>query len=133
VFAAAVMAANAFTRHSGSDRWVRAIIAALTLFVGVYLVVAPNDGTLTLTILLAAWFLATGVLDLYVAVRMRGAPGAFLVGANGILALVLGVLITADLPGSAGWAIGLLVGINLMFWGIRMLFFAGLLNAAARS
>jgi uncharacterized membrane protein HdeD (DUF308 family) len=41
---------------------------------------------------------------------------------------VLGILIAVELPSSAGWAIGLLVGINLIFWGVRALVGARLLK-----
>jgi uncharacterized membrane protein HdeD (DUF308 family) len=40
-------------------------------------------------------------------------------------------LIIADFPSSAGWAIGLLVGINLLFWGLRAFVLAGLLKRLA--
>jgi uncharacterized membrane protein HdeD (DUF308 family) len=57
-----------------------------------------------------------------------GAPGAGITGFGGALSVVLGILIAASLPSSASWAIGLLVGINLIFWGVRALTGAGLLK-----
>ena len=47
---------------------------------------------------------------------------------GGALALVLAVLIALDLPSSAEWAIGLIVGVNLIFWGTRTLVAASLLK-----
>ena len=41
--------------------------------------------------------------------------------ASGIVDLVLAAIIFAGLPGTAAWAIGLLVGINLLFGGISMI------------
>jgi uncharacterized membrane protein HdeD (DUF308 family) len=51
---------------------------------------------------------------------MRGAPNAAIVGVNGALSLLIGLLILVDFPSSADWAIGLLVGIDLLFagWGL---------------
>jgi uncharacterized membrane protein HdeD (DUF308 family) len=48
---------------------------------------------------------------------MRSVERSWMIGLNGALSLVLGVLIWADLPSSATWAIGLLVGIELLFAG----------------
>ena len=83
----------------------------------------------TLTLLLAAWFFASGAVLLMSASRRRGLPGAGLTALNAALSLLLGILIVADLPSSAGWAIGLLVGINLVFWGMRTLIAAGHIEA----
>jgi uncharacterized membrane protein HdeD (DUF308 family) len=41
--------------------------------------------------------------------------------ASGIVDLVLAAIILAGLPGTAAWAIGLLVGINLLFGGVSMI------------
>jgi uncharacterized membrane protein HdeD (DUF308 family) len=73
---------------------------------------------------------ATGALLLAGAWQLRGIGGASLMALNGTLSLVLGLLIAVDLPSSADWAIGLLVGINLLFWGIRALVAAAALQRA---
>jgi uncharacterized membrane protein HdeD (DUF308 family) len=58
----------------------------------------------------------------------RDRPGAGWMTVNGLLSLALGVLIAANLPSSAGWAIGLLVGIYMIWWGIDALIAASLLK-----
>jgi uncharacterized membrane protein HdeD (DUF308 family) len=105
--------------------------AVLALLVGAYLVLLPLSGTVTLTLLLAAWFFGAGAVYLVLAWRARGRPGAGLSAFNGALDIVLGVLICVDLPSSAAWAIGLLVGIELVFWGIRALVLASVLKRVA--
>jgi uncharacterized membrane protein HdeD (DUF308 family) len=107
--------------------------AVLALLVGGYLVVLPLSGTVTLTLLLAAWFFGAGALYLLLAWRARGRPGVVLSALNGALAVVIGVMICVDLPSSAAWAIGLLVGIELIFWGIRALLLASLLKRVPAS
>lgn len=116
-------------RATGRLGW-RMLNAVLTVVVGALLVLLPLTGAITLTLLLAAWFFATGALMLYAAWRSRGEPGNGLLAVNAVASLLLGLLITIDFPSSAAWAIGLLVGINLLFWGMRALVAAWLLNRA---
>jgi uncharacterized membrane protein HdeD (DUF308 family) len=128
VLAGGLMAFHAFAMRSRGRVGLRLLASALTLFVGVYLLVAPLDGALTLTVMLAFWFAGVGALMLAAGIRLRGLPGAGLMIANGVISLILAILIAVDLPGSREWAIGLLVGINLMFWGVRALVAASLLK-----
>ena len=44
--------------------------------------------------------------------------------ASGILDIVLGVLLILGLPGTALWAIGLLLGLNLLFGGWALILMA---------
>jgi uncharacterized membrane protein HdeD (DUF308 family) len=133
VFAGTVMGVHAYDERSERRTGSRALTAVLTLAVGVFLLVAPLTGTLTLTFMLAVWFFALGVTELMSTWAMRGVRGSAFVGFNGVLSLVLGVLIVADLPSSAGWATGLLVGISLLLWGVRAFVVAGLLKRAAEA
>jgi uncharacterized membrane protein HdeD (DUF308 family) len=102
----------------------RLLVAVLTIIAGAWILLAPLTGTITLTVVLVAWFWAIGVTRLLASWRMRGAEYNWLNGLNGAASLILGILIWADLPSSATWAIGLLVGIELLFAG------AGLVMAA---
>jgi uncharacterized membrane protein HdeD (DUF308 family) len=117
----AVMLGNAWAQR-GRERSVwRFLHAVLTIVAGLCLLVFPLTGTFTLTFFLAAWFLGSGFLVLMHAWQTRGEPGNWLAWLDGIISFVLGILIIASLPSSAAWAIGLLVGINLLFFGTRAL------------
>jgi uncharacterized membrane protein HdeD (DUF308 family) len=130
LFAAGVLQGiNAWTMRKQPHAWLRFLQAALSFLAGLCIVIFPLTGTFTLTVFLAAWFFATGVVLVAGAVSARGTAGNWLVALNGILSLILGILIVADLPSSAAWAIGLLVGINLLFWGVRALMAASALKA----
>ena len=61
--------------------------------------------------------LAAGVVRLAAAFAQRGIPGAGWLGLNGVLSLIIGLIFLVDYPESADWAIGLLVGIDLIFSG----------------
>jgi uncharacterized membrane protein HdeD (DUF308 family) len=131
MYAGVVMAINAFGAPTrGRTVW-RVIEGALTLAAGICLVAFPLTGTLTLTFFLAAWFFAHGVLLLAVAPQLPERTTKIWTGVNGVVSLLLGVLIVADLPSSAGWAIGLLVGVNLVFFGVRALMASHALKEAA--
>jgi uncharacterized membrane protein HdeD (DUF308 family) len=108
--------------HAVLDRVpLRGLEALLTLIAGLYVLVFPLHGTVTLTFVLAVWFFASGVMSLVIAWRWREAPERWITAISGVLSIVMGFLIAASLPSSAAWAIGLLVGINLIFWGTRAL------------
>jgi uncharacterized membrane protein HdeD (DUF308 family) len=91
--------------------------AVLAFLVGFYLVALPLSGTITLTFLLAVWFFGTGLLSLWSAWQHRHADGVAVTVVDGALSLILGLLIAVSLPSSAAWAIGLLVGFYMLWWG----------------
>jgi uncharacterized membrane protein HdeD (DUF308 family) len=110
-------------------RWVRLVLAALTLAAGAYLLVAPLQGTFTLTVILVLWFVAAGAFRIAIGATEWGLPGSGVLVVIGALDLLLGLLIAEQLPDSADWAIGLLVGIDLVFTGV---FLISLSRALAR-
>jgi uncharacterized membrane protein HdeD (DUF308 family) len=123
---------HAFSPGTPAMKTLRMLNAVLAILVGLYLVVLPLTGSITLTFLLAVWFFGTGVLMTANAVRHRGQPGWGWTLANGVISIILGVMLVADLPSTSAWAIGLLVGINLLFWGARALATAGVLRAVEK-
>jgi len=117
LIAGAFLVAAAFSAHSVGSLVVRLIWAALTVVVGVWLIVEPHNGTLTLTLVLGIYFLFMGLTRVTVAFLGRGQPNAGLIGLSGVAGLLIGILVLAKFPSSADWAIGLLVGIDLIFAG----------------
>jgi uncharacterized membrane protein HdeD (DUF308 family) len=109
--------AAAFSAHSIGTVILRLIWALLTMIVGIWLIVEPHNGTLTLTLVLGLYFIFMGVTRIAVAFAARGQQNAGLVGLSGLAGLIVGILILAKFPSSADWAIGLLVGIDLIFAG----------------
>jgi uncharacterized membrane protein HdeD (DUF308 family) len=117
IAAGAFLLAGAFTAHSIGTLLLRLAWAVLTVLVGLWLVVEPDHGTLTLTLILGIYFLFMGVTRTAVAFAGRGQPNAGLIGLSGVAGVLVGILILVELPSSADWAIGLLVGIDLIFAG----------------
>jgi uncharacterized membrane protein HdeD (DUF308 family) len=103
------------------------LIGILYLVAGGWLAFFPFTGIITLTILLAAMFLVEGVLEVVMAFRVRPHEGWGWLLLSGIIAIAVGLMIGANLPSSAGWAIGLLTGINLIStgWGFVFISMAG--------
>lgn len=99
----------------------RLLVAALTIAAGLYLLVAPLEGVFTLTVMLVIWFVAIGFARIAGGLAALGTPGAGLTIANGAISVLLGILIGNELPESSDWAIGLLVGIDLLFYGATAL------------
>ena len=119
--AGAFLIAGAFSAHSIGTVVLRLLWAFLTVVVGLYLIVEPHSGTLTLTLVLGIYFLFMGLTRVTAAFLGRGRPNAGLVGLSGIAGLLVGILILAKLPESSDWAIGLLVGIDLLFAGSSLI------------
>jgi uncharacterized membrane protein HdeD (DUF308 family) len=103
--------------------WWSLISALLAIGAGIILLAKPVQGTLTLTIVVGAYFLAEGVATIMYALEHRrelSQRWSWLLFA-GILDILIAGMIIAGLPGSAEWAIGLLVGINLLFGGATLI------------
>jgi uncharacterized membrane protein HdeD (DUF308 family) len=118
-----VGAIEAIRMRSGSP-WrlaLRLLLMVVYVVAGLWLIVSPWQGTIALTAILVAYLWIDGVIRIGVGLSERGSPGAWLMLVGGALGIVLGIFIWTDLPSSSGWAIGLLVGINLLMWGWGML------------
>lgn len=100
------------------------LIGLLYIVAGVWLAFFPLTGILTLTIVIAALFLAEGIVEVIMGFRMRPHEGWGWVIISGVVAVAAGLLIALSLPESAAWALGLLAGINLLFSGWSFIYLA---------
>jgi uncharacterized membrane protein HdeD (DUF308 family) len=100
------------------------LIGILYVVAGGYLAFFPLTGLLTLALVLAVLFITEGIFEVIMAFRVRPHEGWGWLLLSGLAALAVGVMIALDLPGSAVWALGLLVGINLLFSGWSYVFLA---------
>jgi uncharacterized membrane protein HdeD (DUF308 family) len=124
-----VQIVHAFSTQRWSEFFLDLLIGVLYVLAGAWLAFFPLTGILTLTILLAVMFIVQGALELGMAFRMRPRQGWGWMLFAGIVAILAGLLILMELPSSAAWAIGLLVGINMIATGFAYL----LLPMAARA
>jgi uncharacterized membrane protein HdeD (DUF308 family) len=109
-------------RHAPGFWW-SLLSAALGIVVGVMLLASPLIGAFSLTLVLIAFFLVEGAASIMFALDHRrelsGQWAWMLV--SGIIDLGLALMIFAGLPSTAAWAVGLLVGINMIFGGAALI------------
>ena len=111
-------------RGGGAKRVFFQILSAIAFVLGgLYLLTHPQLAIGTLTVLLALVLFAEGIFDIITYFRMqRESPSGWML-VNGIAAVILGILIWVHWPSSSAWAIGTLVGVNLLLTGITRLIF----------
>ncbi|MGQ3411880.1 HdeD family acid-resistance protein [Natrinema sp. LN54] len=95
-------------------------LAVVSVIAGVAVLAAPAVALVTLTLALVAYLVVDGVAELAAATRMTGAPGRTSIAVSGAASVVLAALLWVGFPATAAWAIGLLVGINLLVTGLSM-------------
>jgi uncharacterized membrane protein HdeD (DUF308 family) len=100
--------------------WWSLVSAALAILVGGMLLARPVTGAVSLTLVLIAFFVIEGVASIMYATSHRNTPRWGWLLVSGIVDLVLAVMIFAGLPSAAAWAIGLLVGMNMIFGGAAL-------------
>jgi uncharacterized membrane protein HdeD (DUF308 family) len=102
--------------------WWSLVSAVIAIAVGLILLAEPITGAVSLTLVLIVFFVVEGVATIMYALEHRrelsGRWEWMLV--SGIIDLVLAGIIFAGLPGTAAWALGLLVGINMVFGGVAL-------------
>jgi uncharacterized membrane protein HdeD (DUF308 family) len=124
VFGGFTYVAYAFAaKGAGAFLW-RMLIGIVYVIGGFYLVFHPGLALESLTLVLAAILVAEGVLQMVVFFKFRSLPGSGWVLFDGIMTLLLGFLIGYPWPLSSGWAIGTLVGINLLVSGFTRLMYS---------
>lgn len=112
---------RSFKSRNGSG-FVPSILTALFYIIfGVLLLAFPITGIVSLTILISAAFLIDGLGKTALAIQARPFEGWGWILFSGLLSLAMALIIISGLPGTAAWVIGLLVGINMLFFGFSLL------------
>jgi uncharacterized membrane protein HdeD (DUF308 family) len=103
--------------------WWSMVSAVLGIVAGIVLLRWPLSGAVSLTLILTVFLVVEGLATILYALEHKrevsGRWGVMLV--SGIIDLFLAGMIFAGLPGTAAWAIGLLIGINLVFGGSALI------------
>ncbi len=121
LFSGIVGLAGMFTARRAPSLWWTAVSSLLAVVVGIYLIWRPLAGVLSLTLAVAAYFGAQGIVQIITALAHRNSIpswGWMLFG--GAVNILLAAIIISGWPGTAEWTLGLLFGINLMVWGLSL-------------
>ena len=123
-------AATIFRKRRMPGFWWTLGTGVLAVLLGVILIGNPLQGVLTLTVVMTAMFVVEGVAAIFVALEFRRLLHNWSwTLLSGLINLALAYLIWQGWPNSAGWVIGLYVGINMIFLGVPLIMTA----LAARS
>ena len=116
--------AHAFTAQDWKGTLWQVLLAGLYGVAGIALLVNPLFTLATLTLILAAFFFADGIIETIMGLRLRGETGWAWLLASGVLGIVVGAAIWIGWPSTALWVVGLLFGINLLSTGLSMVMLA---------
>jgi uncharacterized membrane protein HdeD (DUF308 family) len=108
------------TRSSGGVVW-GILLGLVYAVIGGYLLWNPVLGLVSLTLGLAFYLFAEGVLELLLSYVLRSLPGSGWLLFDGIVTLILAVMIWRTWPSNAEWVLGTLVGISMVVSGISRL------------
>jgi uncharacterized membrane protein HdeD (DUF308 family) len=108
---------HAFKTHGTASFLWNLITGIIAVVGGIVIYVNPLAGTLALTVVIAAIFVAQGISQVLLAFKLKPHDGWVWVLIAGLVSLAAGVMIWLELPSSAAWALGLLAGISVMLNG----------------
>ncbi len=112
---------HAFATRGWRGQALHVASGLLSLALGVVLLIFPLSGVLSLTLLLSAFFIVIGAMRAMFAIQHRGTRQWGWMLVSSLLAVAVGGLIWFQWPSSALWAIGVLVGVELIIFGWAMI------------
>jgi len=114
----------AWNRRRGEERVWQILLGIVYLAIGIYLLTHPLRGLAALTLFLAAYLLVESILEFIIAFRTRPLAGWRWLLLDGAVTLILAVLIWSSWPASSEWAIGVLIGVSMLFSGFTRILFS---------
>ena len=97
------------------------LVAVLYGVIGIYTLAHPVAGLVSLTLAIAAYLVAKGVLEGIIAFKLRPLAGSGWLLFDGILTVAIAAMIASSWPVSAAWAVGVLVGVSMISSGFSRL------------
>jgi uncharacterized membrane protein HdeD (DUF308 family) len=122
---------HAFMDREWSAFLLHLLVGILYVIGGFLLMAEPVEGSVVITILVAAALMVGGVLRIVIGVQHRHMPGWGLMLAGGVISLLVGVMLYLMLPWSGLWVVGTLIAIELIFHGVSWLQFGLALRKTA--
>ena len=113
---------QAFSTRNWSGFFLHLLSALFRGFTGYLLVRYPLAGAASLTLILASFFVVTGIFRAIAAGAMKFPRWGWAVF-SGIVSVVLGVMLLVQMPVSSIWFIGFAIGVDLIFDGASLIGF----------
>lgn len=113
-----VMGFRAFGGRGLPEAVLLVVLAVIAIIAGIFLLAYPWQGLLAITVILAIYFLIEGISKLFLAAKLRHSTFFTWYLLSGLISIALAIIVWAGWPYSSYWLLGLLVGINLIFFGI---------------
>ncbi len=131
IFAAVSHLIFAFHTHSvGGVLW-QILLAVIYGAAGVFMLMNPLAGLVTLTLVLAIFLLIEAAIETALYFQVRRTVNAGWILFDAIVTLILAILIWSQWPSSALWFIGTIIGVSLIFSGISRLTLASAMRRRA--
>jgi uncharacterized membrane protein HdeD (DUF308 family) len=110
--------------------WLQLVSAVLALLIGVLLLRNPDAGLLIMTVLLIVFFVVEGISKIVFALNIRPFDGWVWVMLSGVVGLLLGAYLWANMPLSSEWVLGVLLGIQLICEGAALAYLAWMVRSS---
>jgi uncharacterized membrane protein HdeD (DUF308 family) len=107
------------------------LVGVLYIIGGFLLMDEPLQGSVVITILVAAALVIGGILRIAIGVQHRHAPGWALLIVSGVISLLVGVMLYMTLPWSGLWVVGTLIAVELIMHGVSWVQFGLALRRSA--
>jgi uncharacterized membrane protein HdeD (DUF308 family) len=128
IFSGCVHLVFAWHARSGGGVLWELLVGIVYIFIGVYLLMHPWAGLMSLTIALAIYLFLEAILEFILGFTLRPLPGSGWLLFDGVVTLILAVMIWKTWSINTPWIIGTLVGISMLFSGVARL----MISLAAR-
>ncbi|WP_042278862.1 HdeD family acid-resistance protein [Candidatus Protochlamydia sp. R18] len=115
---------RAFQSYREKGFWASFVVSLMYLLFGILLLIDPSAGVISLTILLMLFFIFEGVAKIIMGFQLKSTNSWIWFIFSGVLSLMMAGIIWMGWPETAFWVLGLLVGINLLFFGLSLTFLA---------
>ena len=114
-----------FVSHAHSESWWWLVIeGAFGILIGILTLIQPAAMAFAWIFVIAAWAIVTGILEIFTAIRLRKMiTGEGWMIVSGILSILFGILVAFS-PASGMFAVGLVIGLYALMFGITMLMLA---------
>lgn len=99
----------------------KGLLALIRIIAGIVLLRCIASSIAVIALILAVYLIVEGIFSIIGAFKMRQHYGWVWTLIKGIAAVVLGMMVYNRWPSNSAWVLGMLFGINSIFWGLSLL------------